>query len=262
MTAPWRLDGRHALVCGASQGIGKAAALALAELGADVTGLARSAPKLDSLLPELRARGASGARALVADLDERGALQEAVEALVAEKPVHIVVFNTGGPKGGPLLDATEHDLLQAFGRNVLAAQILVRTCLPGMVAAGYGRIVSVLSTSVKEPIERLGVGNTVRAAMGGWAKTLASELPPSVTINNVLPGYTRTERLSELSEGTARRLGKSREEVEAGWAAITPEKRIAEPEEIGRVVAFLCSPAASFVRGQSLAVDGGRMRGI
>lgn len=256
------LAGRRALVCGASRGIGRAVAMSLAELGASVTVLARNRPQLERLLPDLIARGAAGAAAIAVDMDDRKALSVEVALALAGGPFQILVNNTGGPAAGPILEATEEQFLTMFSRNVLGAQLLVRALLPGMVASGYGRIVNVLSTSVKEPIPNLGVGNTVRGAMGGWAKTLASELPPGVTINNVLPGATRTERLDELAEGIVARTGRSRAEVDAEWSRQAPEARIAEPVEIASVVAFLCSPAASFVRGQSIAVDGGRLRGI
>lgn len=262
MSAPWSLHGRHALVCGASRGIGRATALALAELGCGVTGLARDGARLAALQTELTAAGAPRTSSLVADLDDRAALASIVGAHLSLWPAEVLVICTGGPKAGPVLGATDEELLVAFGRNVLAAQALVRAVLPGMKGAGFGRIVTVLSTSVKEPIDNLGVGNTVRGAMGAWAKTLAGELPPGITVNNVLPGYTDTERLSELASGAASRTGKSVDDVRATWAASSPERRIADPSEIGRVVAFLCSPAASFVRGQSVAADGGRMRGI
>ncbi len=174
----------------------------------------------------------------------------------------MLVHNTGGPPAGKLLDAQPAAMLAAFQRHVLTAHLLVRLVLPGMRAAGYGRIVTVLSTSVREPIDLLGVSNTTRAAMAGWSKSISRELPPGVTINNILPGYTATERLAELARGTAERMGRSLEAIEAEWCEVVPEKRLGQPEEIAAVIAFLASPAASFVRGVSLAVDGGRMRSI
>jgi 3-oxoacyl-[acyl-carrier protein] reductase len=131
-----------------------------------------------------------------------------------------------------------------------------------MQQAGYGRIINVLSTSVREPIDLLGVSNTIRAAMAGWAKSLSRELPPGITINNVLPGFTATERLASLAHSASQRRGIPREAIEAEWRDLTPEKRLGRPEEIAAVIAFLASPAASFVRGVSLAADGGRMRSI
>lgn len=257
------LAGRHALVCGASSGIGRAAALELAGLGARVTALARSGEKLEELLPVLLAAGAPEAFALQADLDDRPALDRALgEHLARRGPVHVLVNNTGGPKPGPLVDAEEGALLEAFGRHLLASHLLVRRVLPGMRSAGYGRIVNVVSTSVKEPIPNLGVSNTVRAAVAAWAKTLSKELPPGITINTVLPGYTDTERLSALAKGTADRTGKSVDDVRKGWLAVIPEGRVGRPEELGAVIAFLASPAASYVRGVTIPVDGGRLNGI
>ncbi|MDP6934174.1 MAG: SDR family NAD(P)-dependent oxidoreductase, partial [Myxococcota bacterium] len=195
------LRGRRALVCGASAGIGRAVALCLAEQGAEICALARRADRLEALLPELLSAGAPAAHAIVADLDDRPALASAVQAhLDAHGPVHILVNNTGGPPGGPLLEAGEEAFLQGFGRHVLASHRLVLLVLPGMREAGYGRIVNVISTSVREPIPNLGVSNTIRGAMASWAKTLSRELPPGLTINNVLPGFTDTERLALLDQ--------------------------------------------------------------
>lgn len=257
------LKGRQALVCGASQGIGRAAAMALAARGADVTALARTAEKLERLLPELRAAGAGQARMLVADLDDRAGLEEKVRAhLAAHGPVHVLVNNTGGPAPGPLLEARPDELLAAFSRHLLASHLLVQLCVPGMKQAGWGRIVNVVSTSVREPIANLGVSNTVRAAMAGWAKTLSRELPPGVTINSVLPGFVDTERLAGLSDTLARKQGKRPEEIKAGWLAMVPEGRLGRPEELGEVIAFLASPAGGYVRGVALPVDGGRLNSI
>jgi 3-oxoacyl-[acyl-carrier protein] reductase len=174
----------------------------------------------------------------------------------------VLVNNTGGPPHGPILEARAEDFASAFGRHVLAAHLLVRRLLPGMAAAGYGRIVNVVSISVREPIPGLGVSNTIRGAMASWAKSVSHELPPGVTINNVLPGYTDTERLAELAASISAASGRSVEDVRAEWAALAPEKRLGRPEEIGAAVAWLASPAASFVRGVSLPVDGGRLRAL
>ncbi|MDF1666145.1 MAG: SDR family oxidoreductase [Planctomycetota bacterium] len=258
-----QLKGRHALVCGASAGIGQATARALASLNAELTLLARSKDKLESQLGALKAAGASKIHVLIADLDKRDQLKETIAAhIAAVGSIQILINNTGGPAPGPLLKADESDLLNAFGRHVLASQIFVKALLPGMVEAGYGRIINVISTSVREPIPNLGVSNTIRGAMASWSKTLSRELPPGVTINNVLPGFTATGRLAQLAESIAKRNGSSVADVETNWKAQVPEGRLAQPEELGQVIAFLASPAASYVRGQSLAVDGGRLRGI
>lgn len=259
---PISLVGRHALVTGASKGIGRATALTLAGLGAELTVAARSGDALDALLPELRAAGAGAVRSLVVDFDDRDGLRASAEALVASSPVHILVHNTGGPQGGPLLGAEGDAILAALSRHLLTAHLLVQTCLPGMQQAGYGRVITVTSTSVREPIPNLGVSNLTRAAVASWAKTLSRELPPGVTINNVMPGYTDTDRLGELASARAAKSGVEATEVFSEWVSKVPEGRLGRPEELGQVIAFLCTPAAAYIRGQSIAVDGGRLNAI
>jgi 3-oxoacyl-[acyl-carrier protein] reductase len=253
-----RLDGRTALVCGASGGIGRATALALAERGCALVVLARRGPALEALVPSLLEAGAPSATVLQADLDDTASLTRAVAGLEAQ----VLIHNTGGPPGGALTQATPEALAHAFQRHVLSAQVLLQALLPAMQRAQWGRIVTITSTSVKEPLDNLGVSNIVRAAVASWVKTLSRELPPGVTINNVLPGYTATERLETLIDGAAARLGMTADQVAAQWRSVVPEGRFAEPHEIAAVIAFLCSPAASYVRGAAVPVDGGRLRAL
>ena len=257
------LEGRAALVCGASSGIGRATALALGALGCRVVALARRADRLAGLTDELHALGAPDPTALVADLEDLPGLVVAVQhELVQRGPLHILLNNTGGPPGGPLLDAMPSALSVAFARHVLAAHTLTQLLTPGMRQAGYGRIVNVLSTSVREPIPNLGVSNTIRAAMAGWAKSLSQELPPGLTINNLLPGYTDTERLDGLAQANAARVGSNADAIRAAWLNQIPEGRLGRAEEPAALIALLCSPAGAYIRGQSIAVDGGRTRSI
>jgi 3-oxoacyl-[acyl-carrier protein] reductase len=257
------LTGRNALVCGGSQGIGQAAAVALAQGGANVTVLARSPERLNALRPILAKAGARETHAIVADLEKRDELVSKVQAHMEKAgPFHILLNNTGGPPSGPLLQAKEEDFLRPYGRHLLAAHRLAQLLVPGMKEAGYGRIVNILSSSVREPIPGLGVSNTIRVAMASWAKTLSRELPPGITINSILPGYVDTERLKHLETEMGLRSGKGAAAVRQGWIDLTPEGRLGKPEEIGNVVAFLCSPQASFVRGIVMPVDGGRLFSI
>jgi 3-oxoacyl-[acyl-carrier protein] reductase len=197
MTHP--LEGRHALVCGGSEGIGRASAIALAESGATVTLLARRPDALEAALADLPGPAGQAHATLVADMRETDELARVVAAHVAKAPVHILVNNSAGPPGGPVHAAAPADFEGVFRQHLLAAQVLVQAVLPGMRAARFGRIVNVISTSVKEPIANLGVSNTIRGAVASWAKTLASELgADGITVNNVLPGYTRTQRLEQI----------------------------------------------------------------
>jgi len=257
------LSGRHALVCGASQGIGRAAALELAQLGASVTLLARSREALEAALAELPRSAAQTHAWIAVDMNEQTALRAKVEAATHTKPVQILINNTGGPPAGPAHTAAIDDFRIAFNQHLIAAQIVLQAVLPGMRGSGYGRVVNVISTSVKEPLANLGVSNTVRAAMASWAKTLSGELAASgITVNNVLPGYTKTQRLSSLVAGSAKSAGKSEDEIARGMLAGVPAGRFGEANEIAAVIAFLCTPAAAYVNGVSIAVDGGRTRAL
>lgn len=253
------LSGRHALVCGASDGIGKAAAIELALLGADVTVLARREVVLKDVVAELPvvASGQShGWR--VGDDGQTQALRDTIAALATERPVHILVNNGGGPPGGTAAEAELDAYLTAFRHHLLANQTRVQAVLPGMRAAGWGRIVNVVSTSVYEPIPNLGVSNTTRGAVAGWAKTLSRELGPgNITVNNVLPGFTRTARMDHIVQDRMAAGGGNAEQVIDTIAAAVPLRRIAEASEIAAAIAFLASPAAGYMTGSMLTVDGG-----
>lgn len=257
------LSGRHALACGASEGIGLAAARELALLGADITLLARREDALRAACDSLPRREGQKHDVVVADAAQTDALAKTAAGLAARHPVQILVNNTGGPPAGAAHAADVSAYLEAFTRHLLANQTLVQALLPGMRAGGWGRIVNVISTSVREPIANLGVSNTVRGAVASWAKTLSKELgPDGITVNNVLPGYTETARIVQIVQGAMARSGKPDAEVRAELASHVPLRRFAQPGEIGAVIAFLCSPAAGYVSGQSIAVDGGRMQSI
>ena len=257
------LSGKHALVCGASEGIGRAAAIELARLGADVTLLARREAALLDVLSTLPADGQQRHGFVCADVADTAALRDSVGELARERPLHILINNTGGPPGGAAHAAGIEAYLDAFNKHLVANHTLLQAVLPGMRDARWGRIVNVISTSVYEPIPNLGVSNTVRGAVASWAKTLSRELGgDGITVNNVLPGYTRTQRLDQILADRSAATGKPQDEIARGMLASVPVGRFADAGEIGGVIAFLCTQAAAYVNGQSLAVDGGRMQSI
>ena len=258
------LGGRHALVCGASQGIGRACAIELAQLGANVTLLARREEVLRVLADELpRTHTAQKHGFIAADSGDTQRLRAQVEALAAGAPVHILVNNSGGPPPGPVLGAAVDAFLDAYRKHLLANHVLAEAVIPGMRAAGYGRIVNIISTSVKEPIAGLGVSNTTRWAVASWAKTLATELAPyGITVNNVLPGSTHTPRIEQIVATRAQKSGASVEDAQRAMEAEVPMRRFADPSEIAAAVAFLASPAAAYITGINLPVDGGRTRSL
>lgn len=253
-----RLDGRHALVCGASRGIGRAVAETFAEAGATLTLLARDAQALEALRGELPA--AEQHRCLAVDLADGQALEAALGDVPA---VDVLVNNAGGPPAGPAHAAEPEAFLRAFELHLLANQRILRALLPGMRERGHGRVINIISTSVYEPIPGLGVSNTIRGAVASWAKTLSKELgPDGITVNNVLPGFTDTDRLRSLFESRAEREGRSFEAVRDAALASVPLGRFADPRETAGAICFLASDAGAYISGVSLAVDGGRLSSI
>lgn len=254
------LTGKRALVCGSSQGMGRACAVELARLGAEVTLVARNEATLREALSALSTNAGQKHALIVADFADSAGLQAKVAHHVDQTgPIQILVNNTGGPPHGAIVDATPDQFLQAISNHIVCNHLLVQTLLPGMKSSGYGRIVNIISTSVIQPIKGLGVSNTTRGAVANWGRTLAGELAPlGITVNNVLPGFTATGRLQTLFQAKAEKAGTTVEQVERGIVESIPMKRLADPAEIASVVAFLVSPAASYLTGVNLPVDGGR----
>jgi 3-oxoacyl-[acyl-carrier protein] reductase len=252
---------KNAVVCGSTQGLGWATAVELALLGANVTLVARNEAKLQARLLELDSSQGQQHHYLVADFTHPEQVKAAIHTYVAEHRVgHILVNNTGGPAGGPVAEAELSAFEAAFASHLLCNQLLVQALVPGMKAAGFGRIINIISTSVKQPINGLGVSNTIRAAVASWGKTLANELGPyGITVNNVLPGFTKTQRYNYVIDSRATGSGKTFDEVEASLTAEIPARRIGLAEEFGAAAAFLCTPAAAYINGINLPIDGGRL---
>lgn len=257
------LQNKTALVCGSTQGIGKAAAIEIALLGANVILVARNEDKLKTALSELDSSKGQKHSYLAVDFSDPKNLESKLGDFLKDKPVEILVNNTGGPAAGPVNTAKTEDFLSAFNMHLICNHILVQAVKDKMIAAKYGRIINVISTSVKQPLPNLGVSNTIRGAVANWSKTLANELGQfNITVNNVLPGATNTIRLKSIIENKAQKTGESFHEVLDEMSHESPMKRIAEPEEVANVIAFLASPAASYVNGINVPVDGGRTKSL
>jgi 3-oxoacyl-[acyl-carrier protein] reductase len=256
------LTNKNALVCGSTKGIGYAIAMQLAKCGANVTLMARNGNLLQSIVRDLDTSLGQKHDFLVADFSQPKQVKEAIEVKAQKHHIyHILVNNSGGPAAGLAIDAKEEDFLNAFNAHVLSSHHLVQSVFPGMKQAGYGRIINIISTSVKAPLANLGVSNTIRAAVANWAKTLANELGKfNITVNNVLPGATNTSRLSEIAGAKSLKTGQTVSEIFEEMGGETPMNRIAEPEEVAAAVCFLASPEASYINGINLPVDGGRTK--
>ena len=254
------LQGKNAMVCGASRGIGNAIAMLFAQLGANVTLVARNAAILERVIRDLDTSKGQKHDFIAADFSKPEELKEKLRLKVNEPKVYnILVNNTGGPPAGLAIDAELHEYTLAFTNHLLCNQILVQTLVDGMRASGYGRIINIISTSVKVPLKGLGVSNTIRGAVGNWSKTLANELGKyNITVNNILPGATETDRLKQIIEGKASKQNHSIEEVNNEMMEEIPLARFAKPEETAFAAAFLASEYAAYITGINLPVDGGR----
>lgn len=260
ITMDLNLSGKRALVAGSTQGIGKASAIEIAGLGASVTLIARNEEKLRKVLDLLPKAKGQEHDYIVADFSQPDQLRSRVlDYLSRGNSFQILLNNTGGPPGGPAIDAKLDEFQQAFSNHLLCNHILVQAVVPGMKEASYGRIINIISTSVKQPLPGLGVSNTIRGAVANWAKTLANELGQyNITVNNVLPGATMTSRLESIISTKSESLGLDKEQVLKQMAQAVPMKRVAQAHEIAAAVAFLASPAASYINGINVPVDGGR----
>lgn len=253
------LEGRRAIVCGSTRGIGKAIAVELALLGANVTLVARNDASLKLTRNELNTSPGQKHDYLVADFNFPEMLKLVIDEYTSRERVHILVNNTGGPPGGPAIEASTGDFIDAFSAHLICNQVLTQAVVPGMKQEGYGRIINVISTSVKAPIRGLGVSNTIRGAVANWAKTLSMELGPfGITVNNVLPGATRTDRLLEVNKAKAESTNKSVDDIMDAMIREIPVGRLASPHEVAAAAAFLASPAAAYINGINIPVDGGR----
>jgi len=253
------LRSKTALVCGSSQGIGKASAIELSKLGAKVILLARNEDKLKEVVTELATDKGQQHEYRIADFSDVESVRETARSIADSSPIHILVNNTGGPAGGPITEAKAEEFINTFNQHLINNQSLVQAVIPSMKEAGFGRIINIISTSVKAPLNGLGVSNTIRGAVANWSKTMANELGSfGITVNNVLPGATMTSRLDSIAANKASKTGSTKEEVLKQMAGAAPAQRVGEPEEVANAVAFLASPAAAYINGINLPVDGGR----
>ena len=256
------LEHKNALVCGSTQGIGKAAAFALASEGAILTLVARNEAKLKDVIASLP--NAEKHDYIIVDFMNPLNLKSKVETYIQNNHgFHILVNNTGGPRSGAIIDASLEAFENAFTQHLKCNHVLAQLTVPFMKEESYGRIINIISTSVKQPLDGLGVSNTIRGAVASWSKTLANELGEfGITVNNVLPGATGTGRLKEIINNKATKTGQSFDAVAEAMKNAAPAKRFAEPEEVAAAIVFLASESAGFINGINVPVDGGRTKSL
>ena len=256
------LEGKHAIVCGSTQGIGFETAKLLASRGAKLTLIARNEAKLKNAIEKLGANG--NHNYLVADFSNPTELKNTMDSFISEgNSPHILINNTGGPKGGLIIEAGVDEFLSTFNQHLICNHILAQAVYKGMIKNGYGRIINVISTSVKQPLNGLGVSNTIRGAVANWSKTLANELGQyNITVNNVLPGATNTSRLKDIATAKEAKTGQTVDQIFSSMAELSPMQRIAEPSEVAEAIAFLASERASYINGINIPVDGGRTKSL
>ena len=255
------MKNKRALVCGSSQGIGASTAIELSKKGISIILLARGAASLKKIFDQLDTSLDQKHSYVVADFDEPNNLKKKIDELLNDsETIHILVNNSGGPTPSPILESTSEDFINAFNRHLICSHILVKALVPGMKEAGFGRIINITSTSVKEPIKGLGISNTIRGAVANWAKTLSFELGEfGITVNNILPGYTDTQRLKEIYLNKASKNNFDIESFISDAYSQIPIGRFADPKETAKAICFLASEDASYINGINLPVDGGRL---
>lgn len=258
------LSGKHAIVCGSSQGIGLSTAKLMAERGAKITLVGRNEIKMIAAMRSLKQIDGIEHDFFIADFSQPNQLKEAIANYLSKgnQPT-ILVNNTGGPKGGLIIDADISEFTATFNQHLVCNHIMVQALFPVMKTQGEGSIINVISTSVKQPLNGLGVSNTIRGAVANWSKTMANELGQyNIRVNNVLPGATGTGRLQEIAEAKSEKSAQNVAEIFEEMAKQSPMLRIAKPEEIAEAIAFLASPRASYINGINIPVDGGRTKSL
>ena len=255
------MNNKHALVCGSSKGIGASTAIELSKLGATITLLARDKDSLANVLDSLDTSKNQNHNFIIADFDDPLKLKVTIDQHVANNPtIHILINNSGGPKPGPIVDANVEDFIWAFNRHLICNHILVQAVVPKMKEARFGWIINITSTSVKQPIKGFGISNTIRGAVANWAKTLSFELGEfGITVNNILPGYTDTQRLKEIFLNKSKKSNYDIESIVSDAHSQIPLGRFADPKETAKAICFLASEDASYINGINLPVDGGRL---
>ncbi len=255
---------KNAIVCGSTDGIGKACAMVLAEQGASITLIARNEQKLVTTLQQLKTSPTQKHSYIVADFSHPDSLKERVDQYLASgKVIHILVNNTGAPNVGLPLEIKTSDFLDAFNQHLICTHLLTQAIVPGMTKVGYGRIINITSYSAKQPLNDMIVSNTIKGAVSNWAKTMANVLGGyGITVNNVLPGSTGTRQLFSFVKDRMEMTGRGEEEIMGDLENAIPLGRLAQPEEIGFAVAFIASPAAAYINGINLPVDGGKTKSL